>query len=131
MSSPELPAGAKAEVIILLETPVTEESTEPKQRVVSEKRSTTQCVLCGKSREAVKKLILGVYGGVCVDCVDLCQEIIEKPDSKARELKRRRRDVVLNSDYADFQDYTDFSLSRAYCFVICLQAGIEKSAKSF
>lgn len=35
-----------------------------------------RCVLCGKSREAVKKLILGVHGGVCLGCVDLCNEVI-------------------------------------------------------
>ncbi len=41
-----------------------------------------RCVLCGKTREQVKKLILGVHGGVCLDCVDLCNDIIrsEAPD---------------------------------------------------
>lgn len=75
--SPELTAGAKAEVIILLESPAVEESAEQKQRAPFKERSDSKCVLCGKSREAVKKLILGVHGGVCVDCVELCQDIIE------------------------------------------------------
>ncbi len=35
-----------------------------------------RCLLCGKSREHVKKLILGQHGGICIDCVDLCNEII-------------------------------------------------------
>jgi ATP-dependent Clp protease ATP-binding subunit ClpX len=35
-----------------------------------------RCVLCGKTREQVKKLILGMHGGVCLDCVDLCNDII-------------------------------------------------------
>jgi dTDP-4-amino-4,6-dideoxygalactose transaminase len=35
-----------------------------------------RCVLCGKPREQVHKLILGVHGGVCLDCVDLCNDII-------------------------------------------------------
>ena len=35
-----------------------------------------RCVLCGKTREQVKKLILGVHGGVCLDCVELCNDII-------------------------------------------------------
>ena len=35
-----------------------------------------RCVLCGKSREQVQKLILGTHGGVCVDCVDLCNDLI-------------------------------------------------------
>lgn len=33
-------------------------------------------MLCGKTREQVKKLILGVHGGVCLDCVDLCNDLI-------------------------------------------------------
>src|SRR2546430_1974722 len=45
-------------------------------------RNEGRCVLCGKTREQVKKLIVGVYGGVCLDCVDLCNDIIrsEVPD---------------------------------------------------
>jgi ATP-dependent Clp protease ATP-binding subunit ClpX len=33
-------------------------------------------VLCGKTREQVKKLIVGTYGGVCLECVELCNEIV-------------------------------------------------------
>lgn len=40
-------------------------------------RNDGRCALCGKSREQVKKLILGVYGGVCIDCIGLCNEIIK------------------------------------------------------
>jgi ATP-dependent Clp protease ATP-binding subunit ClpX len=43
-----------------------------------------RCVLCGKTREQVKKLILGMHGGVCLDCIDLCNDIIrteiQEPD---------------------------------------------------
>jgi ATP-dependent Clp protease ATP-binding subunit ClpX len=39
-------------------------------------RQDGRCVLCGKSRELVRKLILGVHGGVCLDCVGLCNDII-------------------------------------------------------
>ncbi len=28
--------------------------------------------MCGKGRDQVSKLVLGVHGGVCVECVDLC-----------------------------------------------------------
>ncbi|MBI3911175.1 MAG: ATP-dependent Clp protease ATP-binding subunit ClpX [Armatimonadetes bacterium] len=35
-----------------------------------------RCVLCGKSREQVSKLILGLHGGICVECVDLCNDVI-------------------------------------------------------
>jgi len=39
-------------------------------------RNDSRCFLCGKTREQVRKLILGVHGGVCLDCVGLCNEII-------------------------------------------------------
>jgi ATP-dependent Clp protease ATP-binding subunit ClpX len=35
-----------------------------------------QCCLCGKSKEQVKKLIVGLHGAVCSDCIDLCNEIL-------------------------------------------------------
>jgi ClpX C4-type zinc finger len=36
-----------------------------------------RCVLCGKPQEQVAKLILGLHGGVCVECVDLCNDVIK------------------------------------------------------
>jgi ATP-dependent Clp protease ATP-binding subunit ClpX len=36
-----------------------------------------RCVLCGKSKEQVPKLILGLHGGICVECVDLCNDVIK------------------------------------------------------
>lgn len=39
-------------------------------------RDNMRCLLCGKSREHVRKLILGRNGGICIDCVDLCNDII-------------------------------------------------------
>jgi ATP-dependent Clp protease ATP-binding subunit ClpX len=36
-----------------------------------------RCVLCGKSREQVAKLILGLHGGICTECVDLCNDVIQ------------------------------------------------------
>ena len=35
-----------------------------------------RCVLCGKTREQVKKLIIGTHGGVCLECIDLCNDLI-------------------------------------------------------
>lgn len=40
-------------------------------------QSGDRCVLCGKQREQVKKLILGLHGGVCIDCVHLCNDILK------------------------------------------------------
>jgi len=42
----------------------------------TETRLTDRCVLCGKSRDQVRKLILGMYGGVCADCVRLANDIL-------------------------------------------------------
>src|SRR5437667_60921 len=36
-----------------------------------------RCVFCGKPREQVAKLILGLHGGICVECVDLCNDVIK------------------------------------------------------
>jgi hypothetical protein len=36
-----------------------------------------RCVLCGKPREQVAKLILGLHGGICVECVELCNDVIK------------------------------------------------------
>ena len=45
-----------------------------------------QCCLCGKLKEQVPKLIVGLHGAVCSDCVDLCNDILtnggEKPASQ-------------------------------------------------
>ena len=39
------------------------------------------CFMCGNSRaqldSAGVKLILGVYGGICVSCIELCREVME------------------------------------------------------
>ncbi len=42
-----------------------------------------RCVLCGKSREQVKKLIIGIHGGVCLECIDLCNDIIRNEVNQA------------------------------------------------
>lgn len=44
---------------------------------INDTRMTDRCVLCGKSREQVRKLILGMYGGVCADCVKLANDILK------------------------------------------------------
>ncbi|MCC6728673.1 MAG: ATP-dependent Clp protease ATP-binding subunit ClpX [Chthonomonadales bacterium] len=35
-----------------------------------------RCVLCGKSREQARRLIIGTHGSVCLDCIELCNELI-------------------------------------------------------
>ena len=45
-----------------------------------------RCVLCGKTRDQVQKLILGVHGGVCVDCVDLCNDLIRSEEQELTKI---------------------------------------------
>ena len=35
-----------------------------------------QCCLCGKVKEQVEKLIVGLNGAVCTSCIDLCNDIL-------------------------------------------------------
>ncbi len=41
-----------------------------------------QCCLCGKVKEQVEKLIVGLHGGVCTDCIDLCNDILHNDGGK-------------------------------------------------
>ncbi|MDQ2798940.1 MAG: ATP-dependent Clp protease ATP-binding subunit ClpX [Armatimonadota bacterium] len=52
---------------------------------IGNERNDSRCLLCGKGREQVKKLILGVHGGVCLECVDLCNDIIRGETAPAEE----------------------------------------------
>src|SRR5579862_2533174 len=42
-----------------------------------------QCCLCGKTKEQVKKLIVGLHGAVCSDCIDLCNDILHNEPEKS------------------------------------------------
>lgn len=77
-----------------------------------------RCVLCGKHRDVVRKLVLGIYGGICTDCVTLCLEIL-KSDSKTIEplvssktLKPRELHAVLDQ-YVIGQDAAKRALAIA------------------
>jgi ATP-dependent Clp protease ATP-binding subunit ClpX len=42
-----------------------------------------QCCLCGKNKEQVKKLIVGLHGAVCSDCIDLCNDILHNDPERS------------------------------------------------
>ncbi len=74
-------------------------------------RHDNRCVLCGKSREQVRKLILGVHGGVCLDCVGLCNDIIRTESTpeetlpeghlpKPRDIHRQLSQYVVGQERA-------------------------------
>ncbi len=54
-----------------------------------EDRENLRCSFCGKRREQVANLIAGPGVYICVDCVDLCNEIIGRADDP--ETSRGRR----------------------------------------
>jgi ATP-dependent Clp protease ATP-binding subunit ClpX len=35
-----------------------------------------RCLLCGKGKDQVPKLIVGLHGAVCTDCIELCNDIL-------------------------------------------------------
>ncbi|MEA3474905.1 MAG: ClpX C4-type zinc finger protein, partial [Candidatus Cloacimonadota bacterium] len=37
-----------------------------------------RCSFCGKSRSEVKKLIRGINGNICNNCISICYTILEK-----------------------------------------------------
>ena len=41
-----------------------------------------QCNLCGKTKDQVRKLLVGLYGAVCSDCLELCMEILSSDGSR-------------------------------------------------
>ncbi len=38
--------------------------------------------MCGKTKDQVKKLIVGLHGAVCCDCIDLCNDILQNEADK-------------------------------------------------
>jgi len=42
-----------------------------------------QCCLCGKTKEQVRKLIVGLHGAVCSDCVELCNDILHSDNDRS------------------------------------------------
>ncbi|MBV6458554.1 MAG: ATP-dependent Clp protease ATP-binding subunit ClpX [Fimbriimonadaceae bacterium] len=61
------------------------------------------CCLCGKSKEQVKsKLIVGLHGAVCADCIDLCNDIlqndVDKVPAAEPALPKARRGAAAPAD---------------------------------
>ncbi|MCX6375469.1 MAG: ATP-dependent Clp protease ATP-binding subunit ClpX [Armatimonadetes bacterium] len=50
-------------------------------------RAERRCALCGRSQEQVRKLIVGVYGGICLECLEVCNDTLRtelgRPDDRA------------------------------------------------
>ena len=75
------------------------------------------CDFCGKSKEAVEKLIVGDLAAICNDCVDLCVDILVDEKVKDPANTGKLLNPVLIKDYLDEyiigQDQAKISLSVA------------------
>ena len=53
----------------------------------------SRCCLCGKVKENVPKLIVGLHGAVCSDCIDLCNDILQNEGGAPGEAKSSATDA--------------------------------------
>ncbi len=85
------------------------------------KRRRGQCSLCGKSQEQVRKLIVGLHGAICSECVDLCRSnrFVESPSegktsrdkcSLCGKTRGQVRRLIVGSDGAVCTDCIDLCL---------------------
>ena len=51
---------------------------KPARLPLASEQINSHCTLCGQEK---KKLILGRHGGICLDCVGLCNEIIQQGEN--------------------------------------------------
>jgi ATP-dependent Clp protease ATP-binding subunit ClpX len=50
-----------------------------------------RCCLCGKSKDQVPKLIVGLHGAVCSDCIDLCNDILQNDGDKRPKFEEQKK----------------------------------------
>ena len=48
-------------------------------------RGERRCALCGRSQEQVRKLIIGVYGGICLECLEVCNDTLRTEAGRVEE----------------------------------------------
>jgi ATP-dependent Clp protease ATP-binding subunit ClpX len=59
------------------------------------------CDFCGKSKEAVEKLIVGENAAICNDCVDLCTSILDDEKVKSLPTNKKILNPSLIKEYLD------------------------------
>src|SRR4051794_5106132 len=57
-----------------------------------------RCVLCGKTRGQVSKLVLGLHGGICVECVGLCNDVIHESATTGRDWTEEPVSVMIQDE---------------------------------
>ncbi len=82
-------------------------------------RNERRCALCGRSQEQVRKLIVGVYGGICLECLEVCNDTLRtesgKPDDRLEfgELPKPKDMYRILSQYVIGQEKAKRALSVA------------------
>jgi ATP-dependent Clp protease ATP-binding subunit ClpX len=76
----------------------------------SERRD--QCCLCGKTKEQVKKLIVGLHGAVCSDCIDLCNDILQHENGGAPAPQRDREPAATAAARPNVPELTRLELPK-------------------
>ncbi len=65
------------------------------------KNHNDSCDFCGKSKELVAKLIVGVNSAICNDCIDLCVSILNEEETIADTGEKRILNPALIKEYLD------------------------------
>ena len=52
---------------------------------IGSERSDRRCALCGRSQEQVRRLIVGVYGGICLECLEVCNDTLRTEPGRTPE----------------------------------------------
>jgi len=75
-----------------------------------------ECDFCGKSKEAVEKLIVGEQAAICNECIHLCVDILKDKPEKVRDQSKLLNPVAIKDyldEYVIGQDDAKISLSVA------------------
>src|ERR1700739_5186671 len=66
-------------------TLTTEKKAVPEEEVTQTHKRVYRCSFCGKAQTEVKTLVAGPGVFICVGCVQLCRQIIEKKRKPAQQ----------------------------------------------
>src|ERR1700760_4393080 len=55
-----------------------------------------QCCICGKTKEQVPKLIVGLHGAACSDCIHISERLLTKDGGQAESAETMDWDETVN-----------------------------------